>query len=297
MLRATLGACAVQLLACVILTAAVVDFGLTEQCPEKWEHTCLPTSMPILQELDASTAEVCCAACLNNTKCVSWTLNTHQKKCHIRGSFLGKQHGNECTSGQIPGRSPVPSPSPGPSPVPPPADAKNVLLIVVDDLRPQLNCYNISVCGGRNMHTPNIDALAAKSLTFRFAFNQYSVCAPSRNSFMSGRRPDSTLAYNFKDDFRHAPGGQSWVSMPQYFKEHGYNSSGAGKTYHSGLPHNFDYPRSWSIPYPSYNQGLGFCGDHCACNFTDDKYRSDEEYANITIETLKSHKANNVGTD
>ena len=40
---------------------------------------------------------------------------------------------------------------------PPP---KNVLLMLADDLRPQLGCYNISVCG-RKMQTPHIDALAA----------------------------------------------------------------------------------------------------------------------------------------
>ena len=47
--------------------------------------------------------------------------------------------------------------------------------------RPQLGCYNISVCG-RKMQTPHIDALAARGLTFRHAFTQYAVCSPSRNS-------------------------------------------------------------------------------------------------------------------
>ena len=63
---------------------------------------------------------------------------------------------------------------------------KDVLLILVDDLRPQLGCYNVTICG-QKMHTPNIDKLASRGLTFRHAYNQYSVCSPSRNSFMSGR--------------------------------------------------------------------------------------------------------------
>ena len=70
-------------------------------------------------------------------------------------------------------------------------------MIVVDDLRPQLGCYNVSVCGSK-MLTPNIDGLAERGLLFRNHYNQYSVCSPSRNSFMSGRRPDSTQTYNFK---------------------------------------------------------------------------------------------------
>ena len=98
-------------------------------------------------------------------------------------------------------------------------------------VRPQLNAYNVSVCGGkRPMHTPNLDALAKRSLVFKNAFNQYSVCSPSRNSFMSGRRPDTTLTWNFKDSFRTAPGGDQWIAMPEYFKDHGYNTTGAGKT-------------------------------------------------------------------
>lgn len=78
-------------------------------------------------------------------KCVSWTVNTGQNNsCYLRGSFTGPtKPGNDCTSGRIPGRGPAPSPpspppTPGPPPVPPPKGAKNVLLITIDDLRPQL---------------------------------------------------------------------------------------------------------------------------------------------------------------
>jgi hypothetical protein len=88
-----------------------------------------------------------------------------------------------------PGPPPHPSPPgppappipPLPPPTKPPKGAMNVLSIMIDDLRPQLGCYNISVCG-RKMQTPHIDALAARGLTFRHAFTQYAVCSPSRNS-------------------------------------------------------------------------------------------------------------------
>lgn len=70
---------------------------------------------------------------------------------------------------------------------------------------------------------------------------------------MSGRRPDTTLTYNFKDSFRGAPAerngghaGTSWQSYPEYFKQHGYNTTGCGKTYHAGHPGNFDQPYSWT---------------------------------------------------
>ena len=50
---------------------------------------------------------------------------------------------------------------------------------------------------------------------------------------MTGRRPPTTGVYNFGvgwADFRASPGGARWVTMPQYFKQHGYLVAGAGKT-------------------------------------------------------------------
>ena len=58
----------------------------------------------------------------------------------------------------------------------------NVLFIAVDDMRPSIGAFNFSLA-----HTPNIDALASTGLTFKRAYVQYAFCAPSRNSFMSGR--------------------------------------------------------------------------------------------------------------
>lgn len=46
----------------------------------------------------------------------------------------------------------------------------NILLIVVDDLRPALRCYGDAVA-----ITPNIDALASKSLLFKNAYAQVSI--------------------------------------------------------------------------------------------------------------------------
>lgn len=63
----------------------------------------------------------------------------------------------------------------------------SILYLMCDDLRPQLKTYGFNLTT-----TPNLNALAAKSLTFTRAYTQFPFCAPSRNSFMSGRRPDRT---------------------------------------------------------------------------------------------------------
>ena len=40
--------------------------------------------------------------------------------------------------------------------------------------------------------------------------------------------------------------GDAWLTLPQYFKTHGYLALGTGKTFHPGSPPNFDMPLSWS---------------------------------------------------
>ncbi|MBO0724411.1 MAG: sulfatase-like hydrolase/transferase [Blastocatellia bacterium] len=66
------------------------------------------------------------------------------------------------------------------------APRPNVLFIVMDDLRTTLGG-----CGDMAAITPNIDRLAARSLLFTHAYVQQAVCNPSRQSFLSGRRPDA----------------------------------------------------------------------------------------------------------
>ena len=62
----------------------------------------------------------------------------------------------------------------------------NVLYVVVDDLRNELPIY-----GQSNIHAPNLVSLAARGVVFDNVYAQQAVCGPSRNSFMSGRRPVS----------------------------------------------------------------------------------------------------------
>jgi len=114
----------------------------------------------------------------------------------------------------------------------------NVLFIAVDDLRPTLGCYGVPV-----IKTPNIDAIAARGTVFTRAYCQQALCSPSRTSLLTGLRPDTTKVYNLEDHFRKFL--PNVVTLPQYFKEHGYHTQGLSKIYHPGL----DDPESWSVPH------------------------------------------------
>ncbi|KAM3612728.1 uncharacterized protein V6R79_013420 [Siganus canaliculatus] len=127
---------------------------------------------------------------------------------------------------------------------------KNVLFIIADDLRTSLGCYGDSV-----VKSPNIDQLASKSQVFLNAYAQQAVCAPSRTSMLTGRRPDTTRLYDFNSYWRVHAG--NYTTMPQHFKSNGYFTMSVGKVFHPGIAsnHTDDYPYSWSIPAyhpPSY---------------------------------------------
>ena len=49
----------------------------------------------------------------------------------------------------------------------------NVLLLAIDDLRPEIGCY-----GATHMVTPHMDHLADQSMRFEQAYVQQAVCLP-----------------------------------------------------------------------------------------------------------------------
>jgi len=116
----------------------------------------------------------------------------------------------------------------------------NVLFIAVDDLRPELNCYAAS-----HIKSPNIDKLASTSTIFQNAYCQQAVCAPSRNSLMTGLRPDAIGIYDLYTFFRTKV--PDVVTLPQHFKDNGYYTERIGKIYHLGHGNSED-SLSWSQP-------------------------------------------------
>ncbi|GAA0545794.1 sulfatase [Chitinophaga japonensis] len=119
------------------------------------------------------------------------------------------------------------------------AARRNVLFIVIDDLRPTLGCYGDSLA-----YTPNLDRLASMGLLFERAYCQEAVCAPSRSSVLTGLRPDQLKVWGLTQHFR--TGNPRLVTLPEYFKRNGYVTASAGKIFHD--PESHQDPASWSIP-------------------------------------------------
>lgn len=104
----------------------------------------------------------------------------------------------------------------------------NVLFIIADDLRPELGAYGVP-----GIKTPNIDKIAERGTRFDNAYAQWPVCNPSRASFLTGRYPTQTGVMNNNDYFRRKY--PEIVTLPQYFKQHGYASLRSGKIFHGGI--------------------------------------------------------------
>ncbi len=114
----------------------------------------------------------------------------------------------------------------------------NVLHIIADDLNIDLGCYGHPI-----VKTPNLDRLAARGIRFDRAFCNYPVCNPSRTSFLSGKRPETTRVVD-----NHTPTRaflKNTVMMPQLFRQNGWRTEKVGKIYHTGDA--FEDPASWDL--------------------------------------------------
>jgi uncharacterized sulfatase len=133
------------------------------------------------------------------------------------------------------------------------------LLIIADDLRPELGCY-----GAEHVRTPNIDRFAGRGVRFERAYCQYPVCNPSRVSFLTGLRPDDTGVLGNNVNFRTKL--PDVVTLPQHFRAHGYFTASLGKVFHRGgtmedVNPEMDDPRSWDVMQYFQATDIGNTGD------------------------------------
>ena len=115
--------------------------------------------------------------------------------------------------------------------------AVDILHVIFDDLRPDLGAY-----GRRWARTPHLDALADGGVVFTQAHAAVALCAPSRASFLTGRRPDWNGVIDLWTHHRGAD--RRAVTLPQALREseERYLTVSYGKVFHQGQ----DDPLAWA---------------------------------------------------
>ena len=208
------------------------DNAAAATCPALTTHlpnTCFVAVSERVGAFAGLSESQCCAACSSAQAqgCTAYQWNhpgnhwgningTTDDNCFLYDKPSVKQPvhpmQSQCNSGTMP------LPPPPPWPATPPAGAKNILYVLVDDLRTELESFHHG-----SMHTPHFSAFADTAMTFEQAHCNSQMCVPTRNSFMVGRRPDTTRVFNDGIGNRHFRiEGPGWTSMPQAFKEAGF---------------------------------------------------------------------------
>ena len=114
----------------------------------------------------------------------------------------------------------------------------NMLILYTDQQR----WDTLGAAGNAEIHTPNLDKLAARGANFSRHFVQGAVCMPSRVSMLSGRYP-STLGITHMG----VPVPEDLVTLPHLLGQYGYRSANIGKLHF--LPHA---NRDHRLPHPGY---------------------------------------------
>ena len=104
----------------------------------------------------------------------------------------------------------------------------NVWFPISDDMLAEMN-----VLGSPMAQTPNLDKLAKDGVCFERAYCQYPLPCPSRSSILTGRRPTTSGLYTNREWF--GASYPDWISLPNYFRFHGYETLRSGKIFHGGI--------------------------------------------------------------
>jgi iduronate 2-sulfatase len=102
---------------------------------------------------------------------------------------------------------------------------KNVLFLMMDDLRPELSIY-----GQSQIISPNIDALAKSGVTFNRAYCNVPVCGASRASILTGIRPTANRFLKFDASIKKET--PNILTLVKHFKNQGYTTISNNKITH-----------------------------------------------------------------
>ncbi|WP_165499725.1 sulfatase family protein [Pedobacter frigidisoli] len=113
------------------------------------------------------------------------------------------------------------------------AQKPNIIFIMGDDL----SMNDIGPFGSKQVHTPNLDKLAAEGMCIDNMFNMVPVCSPTRQSLLTGLGPVRNGAYP-----NHTMIYDGIKTLPVYLQAQGYNTALIGKRHYAPMEaYPFDF--------------------------------------------------------
>jgi arylsulfatase A-like enzyme len=119
----------------------------------------------------------------------------------------------------------------------PPTRPPNLLLILAEDIGPQLSCY-----GEPGVRTPNLDRIANEGMRFTQCFTTAPVCSASRSALMTGRYQTAIGAHNHRTwEWRKPDLPVGVHPVTNYFRRAGYFSADiVAPSHHPLVGHNHE---------------------------------------------------------
>lgn len=138
------------------------------------------------------------------------------------------------------------------------AAKQNIVLFLTDDH----GQWALGSYGHQELHTPNLDYLAATGVQMDNAFTPIPVCSPARASLLSGRLPSQHGLHDYLASPNDELEGRSWLTeettLPQLLSDAGYEVACCGKWHLGGDEEpqpGFDYWFTLGNDYPVEHGG------------------------------------------
>ncbi len=132
-----------------------------------------------------------------------------------------------------------------------PEEPPNILWIVSEDNSPFLGCY-----GDELANTPNLDNLASEGFLYTHAYANAPVCAPARNTIITGVYANSNGNQHMRSNY---PLSETVKMFPQYLREKGYYcTNNAKEDYNTIKPDDVWDESSNTAHYSNREEGQPF---------------------------------------
>jgi arylsulfatase A-like enzyme len=137
----------------------------------------------------------------------------------------------------------------------------NILLILTDDHA----AWALGHAGCAEIHTPNLDRLAARGTRYTNAVTPSPVCSPARACLMTGRMPSEHGIHDWLQEYDPEIGDRDWLAgietLPEWYQQRGYHTGLSGKWhlgFHEGAPPGFDWAFGMDRKINSHNGPIDY---------------------------------------